>query len=85
MLKMQGKAIIKISPSSALIDEDIKVLIEGLHPSVDITLMCRVKEQTFRYFSWAYYTSDEKGCVDLTTMSALPGGSYDGKYYLKYY
>ncbi|KAK2166643.1 hypothetical protein LSH36_37g11018 [Paralvinella palmiformis] len=78
MLKMQGKAIIKISPSSALIDEDIKVLIEGLHPSVDITLMCRVKEQTFRYFSWAYYTSDEKGCVDLTTMSALPGGSYDG-------
>ena len=75
---MDKTACITITPKIVLLDDVIDILVTCLQPLRHFTLACRVAQDDVRYFSYAYYRSDENGSISVKTMPALDGGSYEG-------
>ena len=77
---IEQKVHIDITPSRALIDDDIRVVVRCLRPRSHVSLVCRVVVDGARFYSTAYYESDENGEVDVKHQAALHGGSYHGEF-----
>lgn len=66
-------------PENALIDEEIHITINDLGARQRITVLATVDENCKgKFYSYAYYTADLNGVVDLS-MHESEGGSYTGR------
>ncbi|EDO47382.1 predicted protein [Nematostella vectensis] len=76
--KFRSKTTVHCSPLSSLIDDKNKITIDGLCPSSDVTIQARLQgDSKERFYSFAHYTADCEGRVDLHTQPSV-GGFYRG-------
>ena len=64
-----------------LMDEHVSIKVAGLQPNVKVTVIASTSVSVARgqamFFSYAYYSSDDNGDMDVSTMPSV-GGSYSG-------
>lgn len=65
------------SPASALVDDDVSIVIGGLEGHQAVTVVSILKEEKVKMMSYAHFEADDDGVVDVTTMPSI-GGSYEG-------
>ena len=69
---------LRVAPTSALVDEDVVIVIEGLECHQAVTLVALLRDEKISLMSYAHYTADRQGTVDVTAMPSL-GGTYEGR------
>lgn len=71
-------ATVTATPTSALVDEEVTIVMHGLERHQAVTLVSVLLEEKIKMMSYAHYEADENGVIDVTTMPSI-GGSYKGK------
>ncbi|ELU00797.1 hypothetical protein CAPTEDRAFT_169392 [Capitella teleta] len=67
-----------VNPKSSLFDEDVSICVHGLQPHQKVQLRAELVENGDTMESFAQYTSDHMGSIDLSRL-ASEGGTYEGK------
>ncbi|KAL4233224.1 hypothetical protein ACF0H5_007908 [Mactra antiquata] len=68
-----GSPSVSVSPQVGLVDECVKIKLNGLEAKQDITIVAKVIENGVEFESRCVYTSDEEGKVDNYTSSSIAG------------
>ncbi|GFO21246.1 acyl-CoA amino acid n-acyltransferase 2 [Plakobranchus ocellatus] len=68
---------IHVTPTHALIDEEVQIVTNGLHPGQKVTLFAHMVEAKRQYGSCGQYIADDKGVVD-TSKNDSQGGTFEG-------
>lgn len=80
LLNSRMNPIVVIEPSECLVDEDIRIRIEGLRCYQDITIhavFSKPDDVSHTFDSYAKYTADRNGNIDVASQASV-GGSYTG-------
>lgn len=71
--------ILSVSPSRAMVDEKLKVLVENLPPGLPVTLhSLHLSEDNDYWEAYGHYVSDHRGVVSVPDDISF-GGTYTGK------
>lgn len=74
---LRNMATLSILPQKALMDEPVKICVEGLAPGQPVTLAAMCDEGKVVFASYGQYEADGQGQVDLEKASSV-AGSYTG-------
>ena len=64
---------IHITPSTALVDQKVEVIVKGLKPKETVTLVADVEENRCRFQSRGVFKADENGVIHNETSSSIAG------------
>ena len=74
----RSRSAISVEPKSGLVDDKVKILVNGLESKQNVTLQARIASEKGEVFeSYAHYIADKDGGVDVSCDSSL-GGFYRG-------
>ena len=65
--------LVVLDPPSSLVDDPLAVTVTGLTPGHHVTLTATLEDDGKRFYSWAWYTADSQGDVDVTVMPSTVG------------
>ncbi|XP_078314476.1 peroxisomal succinyl-coenzyme A thioesterase-like isoform X2 [Crassostrea virginica] len=66
-----------VDPASGLVDEKVRISVEGLSPHEPVTVKAAVEESRMRFCAYGWFTSTGRGQVDLTSQASIHG-TYTG-------
>ena len=66
-------ASLSVSPSTALIDEPVHIVVNNLKKWQPVTLCASLAERNIEYVSYAHYTADQNGTIDVCKQPSISG------------
>ena len=68
-----------VEPASGLVDEKVRISVEGLSPHEPVTVKAAVEESRMKFCAYGWFTSTGRGQMDLTSQASTHG-TYTGKF-----
>ena len=72
-----SNVVLQIQPKHSLVDSNLQIVVRGLRPGQEVTLIARLTENTNAHVAYACFEATPNGVVDVNNQPSL-SGTYTG-------